>query len=104
VSDLAELDLTDAELYRAGFPHALFTRMRREALVWWQAAPEGFAGGRGHHYCLGANLARREIAIPFEELLRRTRRIEVLAPPVSSALGIYSPILVATKELPVRLT
>lgn len=60
-------------------------------------------GGGGHHYCLGANLARREIAILFEELLRRTHRIEVLAPPVYSALGIYSPILVAPKELPVRL-
>ncbi len=61
-------------------------------------------GGGGHHYCLGANLARREIAILFEELLRRTHRIEVVAPPVYSALGIFSPILVAPKELPVRLT
>jgi cholest-4-en-3-one 26-monooxygenase len=61
-------------------------------------------GGGGHHYCLGANLARREIAILFEELLRRTRRIEVLGPPVYSALGIYSPILVGPKELPVRLS
>jgi cholest-4-en-3-one 26-monooxygenase len=61
-------------------------------------------GGGGQHYCLGANLARREIAILFEELLRRTRRIEVLAPPVYSALGIFSPILVAPKELQVRLS
>jgi cholest-4-en-3-one 26-monooxygenase len=61
-------------------------------------------GGGGLHYCLGANLARREIAILFEELLRRTRRIEVLGPPVYSALGIYSPILVAPKELHVRLS
>jgi cytochrome P450 len=61
-------------------------------------------GGGGPHFCLGANLARREIAILFEELLRRTRRIEVLGPPVYSALGIYSPILVAPKELLVRLS
>jgi cytochrome P450 len=61
-------------------------------------------GGGGHHYCLGANLARREIAILFEELLQRTRRIEVLAPPVYSALGIFSPILVAPKEIRVRLS
>jgi cytochrome P450 len=61
-------------------------------------------GGGGPHYCLGANLARREIAILFEELLRRTRRIEVLAPPTYSALGIYNPILVTLKELPVRLS
>jgi cytochrome P450 len=61
-------------------------------------------GGGGHHYCLGANLARREIAILFEELLRRTRRIEVLGSPVYSALGIFSPILVAPKEIQVRLS
>jgi cytochrome P450 len=61
-------------------------------------------GGGGHHYCLGANLARREIAILFEELLRRARRIEILGPPVYTALGIYNPILVAPKELAVRLS
>ncbi len=61
-------------------------------------------GGGGPHFCLGANLARREIAILFEELLRRTRRIELLGPPTYSALGIYSPILVAPKEVPVRLS
>ncbi len=60
-------------------------------------------GGGGPHYCLGANLARREIAILFEELLTRTRSIEVLAPPTYSALSIHNPILVALKELPVRL-
>jgi cytochrome P450 len=61
-------------------------------------------GGGGPHYCLGANLARREIAILFEELLARTRRIEVLGPPIYSALSIYNPILVALKELQVRLS
>ena len=60
-------------------------------------------GGGGPHFCLGANLARREIAILFEELLARTREIEVLARPTYSALGIYNPVLVALKELPVRL-
>jgi cytochrome P450 len=61
-------------------------------------------GGGGAHYCLGANLARREITILFEELLARTRQIEVLGPPVYSALSIYNPILVALKEIPVRLS
>jgi cytochrome P450 len=61
-------------------------------------------GGGGPHFCLGANLARREITIFFEELLRRTRRIEILSAPVYSALGIYSPILVAPKQIPVRLS
>jgi cytochrome P450 len=60
-------------------------------------------GGGGPHFCLGANIARREIAILFEELLARTREIEVLAPPTFTALSIYNPILVAPKELPVRL-
>jgi cytochrome P450 len=61
-------------------------------------------GGGGHHYCLGANLARREIAILFEELLRRARRIEILEPPMYTTLGIYNPILVAPKKLAVRLS
>jgi cytochrome P450 len=61
-------------------------------------------GGGGPHFCLGANLARREIAILFEELLRRTRQIEVLEPPTYSSLGIYNPILVVPKNLPVRLS
>lgn len=61
-------------------------------------------GGGGPHFCLGANLARREIAILFEELLRRSRKIEVIGPPTYSALSIYNPILVTLKELPVRLS
>jgi cholest-4-en-3-one 26-monooxygenase len=61
-------------------------------------------GGGGPHFCLGANLARREIAILFEELLGRTRRIEVLGSPIYSPLSIHNPILVALKELPVRLS
>ena len=40
--DLGALDLTDTELYRRGFPHAVFSRLRREAPVWWQPAPAGF--------------------------------------------------------------
>ena len=61
-------------------------------------------GGGGPHFCLGANLARREISILFEELLARTREIEVLGPPSYSVLGIYNPILVAPQRLPVRLS
>jgi cholest-4-en-3-one 26-monooxygenase len=61
-------------------------------------------GGGGPHFCLGANLARREIAILFEELLARTQEIELLAPPSYSALSIYNPILVAVKEIQVRLS
>lgn len=60
-------------------------------------------GGGGPHYCLGANLAKREIAILFEELLARTREIEVLAEPTYSVQGLYNPIYVSLKSLPVRL-
>jgi cholest-4-en-3-one 26-monooxygenase len=61
-------------------------------------------GGGGAHFCLGANLARREMLILFEELFARTREIEVLGPPTYSVLGIDNPILLAMQELPVRLT
>jgi len=60
-------------------------------------------GGGGAHFCLGANLARQEIAILFHTLLRRAGRIEILSAPRYSALGIYNPVLVALKTLPVRL-
>ena len=41
---------------------------------------------------------------PRTRLLSRTRRIEILEPAVYSALSIYNPILVAPKELAVRLS
>ncbi len=40
----------------------------------------GFGAG-GPHFCLGANLARREIRVMFEELLGRLPDIRVTAPP-----------------------
>jgi cytochrome P450 len=40
----------------------------------------GFGGG-GPHFCLGAHLARREIRVMFEELLRRLPDIEVTGEP-----------------------
>jgi cytochrome P450 len=61
-------------------------------------------GGGGPHFCLGANLARREIAILFEELLARTSDIEILAPPTYSGLTIDNPVLGAVRELPVRIS
>jgi cytochrome P450 len=60
-------------------------------------------GGGGPHHCLGANLARREIAIMFEELFARTREIEITGPPSYSGLSIDNPVLGAISELPVRL-
>jgi cytochrome P450 len=60
-------------------------------------------GGGGPHFCLGAHLARREISILFEELLRRTSQIEQLGDPTYSVVGIGNPILVSPGTLPVRL-
>jgi cytochrome P450 len=40
----------------------------------------GFGGG-GAHYCLGANLARREIKVMFEELFRKLPDIRVVGEP-----------------------
>jgi cytochrome P450 len=40
----------------------------------------GFGAG-GPHFCLGANLARREIRVMFEELLGRLPDVHVTAPP-----------------------
>jgi cytochrome P450 len=41
---LLDVDLTDAALYGDGFPHEVFTTMRRHEPVKWQAFPEGFPG------------------------------------------------------------
>ena len=67
------------------------------------ARPHLAFGGGGPHYCLGANLARREIEILFDELLARVGTIEVLGAPSYSVQGIYNPIYVSLKSLPVRL-
>jgi methyl-branched lipid omega-hydroxylase len=40
----------------------------------------GFGAG-GPHFCLGANLARREIRLMFEELFRRLPDIEITGEP-----------------------
>jgi cytochrome P450 len=61
-------------------------------------------GGHGVHYCLGANLARREIKVMFEELLARVGEIELLGEPVHNVIGLQSMIMSSLSELPVRLT
>jgi cytochrome P450 len=38
-------------------------------------------GGGGPHFCLGANLARREMTVMFEELFRTLPDIEVTGEP-----------------------
>jgi cytochrome P450 len=60
-------------------------------------------GGGGPHFCLGANLARREITIMFEELLARVAGFETAGEPMYGVQGIGNPITVALTELPIRL-
>ncbi len=59
----------------------------------------GFGGG-GAHFCLGANLARREIAVVFEELHNRMPDIAVTEEPAM----LLSAFIHGIKRLPVSWT
>ena len=58
------------------------------------------AFGSGEHFCLGTNLARLEIRVMFEELLRRLPDIE-LAGPVAR---LRSNFINGIKHMPVTFT
>jgi cytochrome P450 len=60
-------------------------------------------GGGGVHFCLGANLARRELATLLDVLFERTKTIEIIGRPSYTSLGIFNPILCFISELPVRV-
>lgn len=60
-------------------------------------------GGPGPHFCLGAHLARRELAVIFRQLFTRLPDIEPSAPPQHlEAIGV--PLVGGVKHLPVRFT
>ncbi|MGH9025137.1 MAG: cytochrome P450, partial [Acidimicrobiia bacterium] len=59
----------------------------------------GFGGG-GPHFCLGANLARREIRVMFEELFRRLPDLEITAEPAR----LQSSFIHGIKRMPCRWT
>jgi cytochrome P450 len=60
-------------------------------------------GGPGPHFCLGAHLARRELAVVFRELFRRLPDLEVAGPAVPlQSTGI--PLVTGIKRLPVRFS
>ena len=59
----------------------------------------GFGGG-GPHHCLGANLARMEIRVLFEELARRVPKIE----PAGETQHLRSNFIGGIKHLPVQFT
>jgi cholest-4-en-3-one 26-monooxygenase len=68
------------------------------------AAAQVAFGAGGIHYCLGANLAKREIKVMFQELLARVGEIELLGSPEYSVQGLENPITVSLKSVPVRLS
>jgi methyl-branched lipid omega-hydroxylase len=57
-------------------------------------------GGGGPHFCLGANLARREIAVMFEELLGRLPDLEISGEPDM----LLSAFIHGIKRMPCRFT
>ncbi|NLA35212.1 MAG: cytochrome P450 [Actinobacteria bacterium] len=60
-------------------------------------------GGPGPHFCLGAHLARRELAVAFRSIFERMPDIEATAPAKPlNALGM--PLVSGIKSLPVRFT
>ncbi|MEY2734193.1 MAG: hypothetical protein RL340_1252, partial [Gemmatimonadota bacterium] len=59
----------------------------------------GFGAG-GPHFCLGANLARREIAVIFDEIRRRLPTLRVTGEPSY----LESAFINGIKRLPVTLT
>lgn len=57
-------------------------------------------GGGGAHFCLGANLARREIAVVFEEIYRQVPDLVAADEPDR----LWSPFIHGIKRLPVSWT
>ena len=61
---------------------------------------EHLAFGTGQHFCLGASLARLEIRVMFEELIRRLPKFELTGKP----RRLRSNFINGYKEIPVRFT
>ena len=60
-------------------------------------------GGGGPHFCLGATLAKREIRIMFEAMLRRFDRWSVVGDASWSVPGALVTVVCSLDRLPVRL-
>jgi cholest-4-en-3-one 26-monooxygenase len=57
-------------------------------------------GGGGPHFCLGANLARMEINVMFDELLERLDDLELTAP----ISRLRSNFINGLKHIPLKFT
>lgn len=82
----------------ANFDETVFDDPLRFDITRDQNPQLGFGGG-GPHFCLGANLARLEIKVMFEELLANTRSIELAGEPER----LRSSFINGLKHLPVTL-
>jgi cytochrome P450 len=60
-------------------------------------------GGGGPHFCLGAALARREIRVMFDALIRRFGEWEVTGAPVWATPGLLVTVCCSLDRLDVRL-
>ncbi len=60
-------------------------------------------GGGGAHYCLGANLAKREVQVMIRALITRFESVELTGPPVWGGGGAAVNVGVCLNQLPVRL-
>ena len=58
------------------------------------------AFGHGPHSCAGAPLARVELAIGIEEMLRQTKDFEIIGEPVMSGMPEVGPVVVPIKVTP----
>ena len=63
--------------------------------------PQHLGFGVGSHFCLGANLARMELRVAFEELLRRLPDMEYAA---GGPVVVPSALVRSCVEMKVRFT
>ena len=84
----AELGMDPAEVRRRNFPAPDEFRLRRPNIR------QHLAFGRGPHMCAGIALARQELRIALEELLRQTAHFKVCGPLKMSGMPEVGPISV----------
>lgn len=71
--DLLGVDVFDPEVYASGDPGALVLDLAKQP-------NRHLTFATGPHLCMGARIARLELRVLFEELLARTRTIELEGP------------------------
>jgi cytochrome P450 len=80
---------------------AVFDAPNRFDIGRWPNDHIAFGAG-GPHFCLGANLARREIAIMLGRVIDRLDQLEIAGPSKWNVPGIATQIAVGIDHLPIR--